>query len=114
MKIEKTFYNNTKMPILVILGAEYVRGTVSPSVYRQTVNPQETETLTVDGDYISRLDLVIQYNQIDFGMSLKTMEQEPEITSFLKYEKFVLNYNETNEVNPPEYFQVSIIPLIEL
>ncbi|MEX0447677.1 hypothetical protein [Xenorhabdus sp. SGI246] len=112
MIIEKTFYNNTKVPILVILGAEYEEDKINPSVYKSTINPRETKTLAVNGDYISRLEFIIQNDRIDFGMSLKAMEKDPEITNFLKYEKFVLNYNEINEVIPPEYFQVSIIPMI--
>ncbi|WP_340619837.1 hypothetical protein [Xenorhabdus siamensis] len=112
MRVGKTFYNNTEVPILVIIGAEYVKGTVSPSVSKKTINPHEQKFLDVDGDYISRLDFIIQYDKIDFSMGLKATEQEPKVTSFLKYEKFVLNYKEMNEVTPPEYFQVSIIPMI--
>ncbi|PHM27755.1 hypothetical protein [Xenorhabdus budapestensis] len=110
--MERTFYNNAEIPIIVVLRGDYLDSSSIASVFKKIIQPKETVTFSVHGDYISRLEFIVDQEEIEFNMSLRVLEKVPKITNLLKYEKFVLNYKEINEIIPPEYFQISIIPMI--
>ncbi|MBD2813731.1 hypothetical protein ID850_02885 [Xenorhabdus sp. Flor] len=116
--MERIFYNNSEVDMLIYFGADRRDnyGVVSSSdlLGKRMLHSKSSLTLSVTGDYISRFDVIIDREEINFGMALRVLEQEQKIADFFKYEKFVLNFNRINEMDPdsPESFQFSMIPVI--
>ncbi|REF28417.1 hypothetical protein BDD26_3317 [Xenorhabdus cabanillasii] len=119
--MERTFYNNSEVGMLIYLGAVNIDpfGIVNESeIARKYIDPKQNVSIDITGSYISRFDVIIERGGEQpgnlFSMALRVLEQDQKIAAFFKYEKFVLNFNRINETDPnsPESFQFSMIPVI--